>query len=53
MRDIQEDINKRASKALYILSTNTRIMIMVLSSDLDEFQDEVSRPWIIAVTAMN
>lgn len=44
MRDIQEDINKRASKALYILSTNKVIMDEGAVDDLDEFQDEVSRP---------
>ena len=44
MRDIQEDINKRASKALHILSTNKVIMDEGAVDDLDEFADEVSRP---------
>ena len=49
MRDIQEDINKRASKALYILSTNKVIMDDGAVDDLDEFRDEVSRPDAILV----
>lgn len=49
MRDIQEDINKRASKALYILSTNKVIMDEGAVDDLDEFKDEVSRPDAILV----
>lgn len=49
MRDIQEDINKRASKALYILSTNKVIMDEGAVEDLDEFRDEVSRPDAILV----
>ena len=49
MRDIQEDINKRASKALYILSTNKVIMDEGAVDDLDEFEEEVSRPDAIIV----
>ena len=49
MRDIQEDINKRASKALYIMSTNKVIMEEGAVDDLDEFRDEVSRPDAILV----
>lgn len=49
MRDIQEDINKRASKALYILSTNKVIMDEGAVEDLDEFEQEVSRPDAILV----
>jgi len=47
LRDIQEDINKRASKALHILSTNRVIMdegALGDDMDIDEFLDEVSRP---------
>ncbi len=44
MRDMQEDINKRASKALHILSTNKVIMDEGAVDDLDEFAEEVSRP---------
>ena len=49
MRDMQEDINKRASKALHILSTNKVIMDEGAVEDLDEFADEVSRPDAILV----
>lgn len=49
MRDIQQDINKRASKALHILSTNKVIMDEGAVDDLDEFRDEVSRPDAILV----
>lgn len=47
MRDIQQDINKRASKALYILSTNKVIMdedALPKGTSIEEFRDEVSRP---------
>ena len=44
LRDIQEDINKRFSKALYILSSNKVIMDEGAVSDMDEFQKEVARP---------
>lgn len=47
--DIQVDINKRASKALHILSTNKVIMDEGAVEDLDEFQEEVSRPDAIIV----
>ena len=49
MRDMQEDINKRASKALHILSTNKVIMDEGAVEDIDEFADEVSRPDAILV----
>ena len=49
MRDIQEDINKRASKALHILSTNKVIMDEGAVDDLDEFEEEISRPDAIIV----
>lgn len=44
MRDIQDDINKRASKALYILSTNKTIMEEGAVDNMAEFMEEVSRP---------
>ena len=44
MRDIQDDINKRASKALFILSTNKTIMERGAVDNLAEFMEEVSRP---------
>lgn len=52
LKGMQEDINKRASKALYILSTNKVIMdddALPDETDLDEFRTEVSRPDAIIV----
>jgi hypothetical protein len=49
LRDIQDDINKRASKALYILNTNKVIMDEGAVEDLDEFQEEVARSDAIIV----
>lgn len=49
MRDIQEDINKRASKALWILSSNKTIMDEGAVDDLDTFAEEVARPDAIIV----
>jgi hypothetical protein len=42
--DIQEDINKRASKALYILSTNKVVMDEGAVDDIEEFREEIARP---------
>lgn len=53
MRDPQSDINKRASKALHILSTNKTIMDKGAVDDLKEFADEVSRPDAIIVKNPN
>ncbi len=44
MRDIQDDINKRASKALAILSSNKVIMDEGAVADINKFTDEISRP---------
>lgn len=44
LRGIQEDINKRASKALYILSSNKTIVDEGAVEDLDELAEEVARP---------
>lgn len=44
VRDIQEDINKRASKAQAILAQNKVIMDEGAVEDLDEFLEEISRP---------
>lgn len=44
LKDIQQDINKRASKALYILSTNKVVMDKGAVDDIDELMEEVSRP---------
>lgn len=52
IRDIQDDINKRASKALHILSSNKVIMDEGALPDgvtMDEFADEVARPDAIIV----
>lgn len=44
MRDIQDDINKRASRAQFILASNKVIMEQGAVPDMDEFLDEVARP---------
>lgn len=52
IRDIQDDINKRASKALHILSSNKVIMdegALPEGTDLDEFAEEIARPDAIIV----
>lgn len=49
LRDIQDDINKRASKALHILSTNKTIMDEGAVEDLNEFMEEVARPDAVIV----
>jgi len=43
-RDMQEDVNKRASKAQFILSSNQVIAEEGAVDDWDELRDEVSRP---------
>jgi hypothetical protein len=49
LRGIQQDINKRASKALHILSTNKVVMDEGAVEDIEEFRDEVARPDAIIV----
>ncbi len=49
IRDIQEDINKRASKALHILSTNKVIMDKGAVDDIDAFEEEIARPDAIVI----
>lgn len=52
IRDIQDDINKRASKALHILSSNKVIMdegALPEGVTMDEFAEEVARPDAIIV----
>jgi hypothetical protein len=52
LRDIQSDVNKRASKALAILSSNKVVMDEgALGEDMsiDEFAEEVSRPDAIII----
>lgn len=49
LRDIQSDVNKRASKALHILSTSKTIMDEGAVADIEEFTEEVSRPDAVIV----
>lgn len=49
LKDIQVDVNKRASKALHILSTNKVVIDEGAVKDIDEFAEEVSRPDSILV----
>jgi hypothetical protein len=44
MRGMQDDVNKRISKALYILSTNKVVMDEGAVEDIEEFRKEVARP---------
>jgi len=52
-RDIQVDVNKRAAKALHILSTNKVVMDEGAVDDLDEFQEEMARPDSVIVKKPN
>ena len=49
MRDAQRDINKRFSKAQYILNSQKVVMDEGAVEDLDEFAEEVARPDSIIV----
>lgn len=49
IRDPQEDYNKRASKALWVLSTNRVVMEDGAVEDIDELRTEVARPDSIIV----
>jgi hypothetical protein len=49
LRDIQMDINKRASKALHILSSNKVVMDEGAVDDLDQLAEEVAQPDSIIV----
>lgn len=44
IRDAQEDYNKRASKALFLLSSHQIIMEEGAVEDIEELRDEASRP---------
>lgn len=44
LRDIQDDINKRAAKAQYLMSVNKVILDKGAVDDIDEFREEWSRP---------
>jgi hypothetical protein len=49
LRDSNEDYNKRASKALWVLSTNRVVMEDGAVEDIDELRTEVARPDSIIV----
>jgi hypothetical protein len=49
IRDPQEDLNKRASKSLYILSTNQVIMDKGAVDDVEELRQEIARPDAVIV----
>jgi hypothetical protein len=44
VRDIQQDLNKRASKALWLMNTNQVIMDEGAVDDIETLRDEVSKP---------
>ena len=44
MRDIQDDLNKRRSKALFALSSNRIVMDHGAVEDIDELRNEAARP---------
>jgi len=48
-RDPQMDLNKRRSKALFLLSVNRTIMDEGAVADLDDYVEEVSRPDAVIV----
>lgn len=49
LRDLQDDINKRASKAQWLLSANRIIMDEGAVEDIDEFHEEAQRPDAVLV----
>jgi len=49
IKDMQEDVNKRASKALHILSTNKTIMDEGAVDDINEYIEEIARPDAVIV----
>lgn len=50
VRDLQMDLNKRASKALFVLSTNQIIMEKGAVDDVNELRDEVAQPDGVIIT---
>ncbi|MGF6600353.1 hypothetical protein P3T23_005088 [Paraburkholderia sp. GAS448] len=44
MRGMQDDVNKRLSKSLYILSTNKVVMDEGAVRDIEKFRQEIARP---------
>jgi hypothetical protein len=53
VKDIQVDINKRAAKALHILSSNKIIMEEGAVADIDQTTEEASRPDAVLVVKPN
>lgn len=53
LRDLQDDINKRASKAQFILASNKVIMEKGAVDNMQELLDEVSRPDGVIVVNQN
>ncbi|MES2415099.1 MAG: hypothetical protein V4614_14930 [Pseudomonadota bacterium] len=53
MRDIQDDLNKRRSKALFALSTNRIVMDSDAVEDIEELRAEAARPDGIIVKKRN
>jgi len=49
LRGMQDDVNKRLSKSLYILSTNKVIMDEGAVDDIEEFRREAARPDAVIV----
>lgn len=49
MRDPQDSLNKRGSKALWLLSTNRTVMDENAVDDIDEYREEVARPDAVIV----
>lgn len=49
MRGMQDDVNKRMSKALYILSSNKVVMDDGAVDDIEDFRHEVARPDAVIV----
>lgn len=53
VRDLQMDLNKRASKALFVLSTNQIFMEKGAVDDVNEARDEVNQPDGVVVYKAN
>lgn len=53
MRDIQDDLNKRRSKALFALSVNRIVVDEGAVDDIEELRQEAARPDGIIVKAQN
>lgn len=53
IRDIQSDINKRAAKALHILSSNKIVMEDGAVDDIEELREEAANPDAIIVVKAN